>query len=189
MKQKRMFPALLGLTLILSMSACTKEKMEENEEEVITTLKLTFTPVAGGSGGSKVFQFDDPDGPGGTAPTLDEINLQAGTSYNVTIQLLNTTKSPAEDITVEVKEEADAHRLYYVPSAGSNLTITNLDNDNNGAPLGINSTWTAGASATGKVKVTLRHYPGNPPNKDQSDAVDSPKSSTDVEVEFNTRIQ
>lgn len=50
---------------------------------------------------------------------------------------------------------------------------------------GITSTWTTGAVATGTLKVTLRHYGGNPPGKAIGDDVNSPKSSTDIEVTFN----
>jgi hypothetical protein len=67
--------------------------------------------------------------------------------------------------------------------------VSNLNNDGNGVPLGITSTWTTTAVATGTINVTLRHYPGNPPNKAANDPVNSPKSSTDIEVSFNTRIQ
>jgi hypothetical protein len=171
------------------LTACSKDDdvPEENEEEVITTMKVTFAPVGGGS--AVTYQFKDPDGPGGTAPTRDEIVLAPLKSYNVSIQLLNETAAPAEDITEEVEEESAAHRFYYLPSVASNITISDLDNDDADVPLGITSTWTTGAAATGNIKITLRHYPGNPPGKATGDLVDSPKSGTDIEVTFNTKIQ
>ncbi len=175
---------LMAGSLVIS---CQKDTEEENQEEVITTLKLTFVPVGGGATVS--YQFDDPDGPGGTAPTQDEIVLAAAKTYNVTVQLLNKTKTPAEDITEEVKEEAEAHRFYYETSPGSGITISGLDNDANGVPLGVNSTWTTGGIATGSLKVTLRHYAAVPPDKAASDLVNSSKSNTDIEVIFNTKIQ
>lgn len=171
------------------LTACKKDKdePEENEEEVITTMKLTFVPVGGGT--TVTYQFKDADGPGGAAPTQDEIVLAPSKSYNVTVQLLNETETPAEDITLEVEEEAEAHRFYYEPSGGSNITVAGLNNDPNGVPVGITSTWTTGAAATGSVAVTLRHYGGNPPGKDAADPVNSAKSSTDVAVTFTTKIQ
>ncbi|MBL7701115.1 MAG: hypothetical protein JNM14_02600 [Ferruginibacter sp.] len=181
----------LALGIMLSgavLTSCKKDDPEEpNDEEVITTMKLTFVPVGGGT--TLTYQFKDPDGAGGTAPTQDEIVLAPAKSYNVTVQLLNETVTPAEDITTEVSAEADAHRFYYEPTAGSNITVGNLDNDGNGVPLGITSTWTSGAVATGKLKVTLRHYAGTPPGKALADPVNSSKSSSDIEVEFNTKIQ
>lgn len=170
-------------------TACKKDKdePEENEEEVITTMKLTFVPVGGGT--TVTYQFRDPDGPGGTAPTQDEIVLAPSKTYNVTIQLLNETETPPEDVTLEVEEEAEAHRFYYEPSGGSNITVSGLDNDSNGIPLGITSTWTTGGAANGSITVTLRHYGGNPPNKAAADPVNSPKSSTDIDVTFSTKVQ
>jgi len=175
---------LLSSTLITS---CKKDAPEENDEEVITTMKLTFVPVGGGT--TLTYQFKDADGPGGAAATQNEIVLAPSKSYNVNVQLLNETVTPAEDITLEVEDEADAHRFYYEPAVGSNITVSNLNNDGNGVPLGTTSTWATGAAATGKVKVTLRHYPNTPPNKALTDLVTSSKSGTDIEVEFATRIQ
>jgi len=169
-------------------TSCKKDKPEEpNDNEVITTMTLTFVPVDGGATVS--YSFDDPDGPGGVAPTQQEIVLAPTKSYNVTLQLLDKTKTPVADVTVEVQSESEAHRFYYEPTAGSNITVAGLNNDGIGVPLGITSTWATGAVATGKIKVTLRHYPGTPPNKAIDDLVSSSKSSTDTEVEFNTKIQ
>jgi hypothetical protein len=181
---KTTFAILMTSLLITS---CEKDTAEENQEEVITTMKLTFVPVGGGA--TLTYQFDDPDGPGGTAPTQDEIVLAPAKTYNVSIQLLNKTVTPAEDITTEVKEEADAHRFYYENSPGSSITITGLDNDPNGVPLGVTSTWTTGAAANGSLKVTLRHYAAVPPNKAIGDLVNSTKSNTDAEVIFTTKVQ
>lgn len=186
MKMKKIALSVLMAGVLIT--SCKKDKPEEpNEEEVITTMKLTFVPVGGGA--TLTYQFDDPDGPGGTAPTQQEIVLAPTKSYNVTLQLLNKTETPVADITLEVQNEATAHRFYYEPSAGSNITVSGLDNDANGVPLGTTSTWATGAVATGKIKVTLRHYAGTPPNKAFEDLVNSSKSSTDIEVEFNVNIQ
>lgn len=181
--------AVLGIFVISAlMTACKKDKEpEENEEEVITTMKLTFVPVGGGT--TVTYQFKDADGPGGAAPTQDEIVLAPSKTYNVSVQLLNETETPAEDITLEVEEEAEAHRFYYEPSGGSNITVAGLDNDPNGVPVGITSTWTTGAVATGTIAITLRHYGGNPPGKAVADLVTSTKSSTDIGVTFTTKIQ
>jgi hypothetical protein len=167
------------------LSGCRKETVEENDEELITTMVLKFT----GPGGSALeYSFDDPDGPGGTNPVKQTIELAANTRYDVEVQLLNKTANPAEDITEEVDEESDAHRFYFTPT-GSNITVSDLNTDANGLPLGIHSVWTTGVAINGKIKVTLRHYPGNPPDKAASDPIDSPKSGTDIEVEFDTVVK
>jgi len=185
MEMKKM--ALSVLMAVVLLTSCKKNVVEPNDEEVITTMRLTFVPVGGGA--TLIYQFDDPDGPGGTAPTQQEIVLAPTRSYNVSVQLLNKTETPVKDVTLEVQREADAHRFYYEPATGSNVTVSGLNNDGNGVPLGITSTWATGAVATGKLKVTLRHYPSTPPGKAIADLVSSTKSGTDIVVEFNTKIQ
>ena len=55
-------------------------------------------------------QFVDLDGAGGNAPTVfDTIRLQANTTYNASITLLNESAIPAEDLTVEVQQEDQDH--------------------------------------------------------------------------------
>ncbi|RYF88520.1 MAG: hypothetical protein EOO03_08225 [Chitinophagaceae bacterium] len=172
----------------IAFSSCKKSNGGEgNDEELITTVKLTFTPTSG-TGTPVTFSFKDADGNGGNPPTQDIIQLAANTSYNVAIQLLNESIAPAEDITPEIVEEAEAHRFYYTPSAGSLLTVNNLNTDANGVPVGLTSTWAAGAVSSGTIGVTLRHYPGTPPDKQTSDPVNSPKSGTDVVVTFSYNI-
>lgn len=185
MQIKKMLAMFVLLTTVFA--SCKKDAHEHNDEEVITTLRLTFAPVGGGN--SLVYQYDDADGPGGNQPTKEEIVLQPTKSYNVTLQLLNKTVNPVADKTDEIKQEGISHRFYYEPAAGSNITVSGLDNDANGVALGLSSNWISGAAATGKIKITLRHYSGNPPSKAANDPVNSTKSSTDLEVEFNTKIQ
>ncbi|MDF2380243.1 hypothetical protein JMG10_02105 [Nostoc ellipsosporum NOK] len=189
MKKQMMKIAFAAFATALVITSCKKDKgeTETNDEEVITTMKLTFVPVGGGT--TLTYQFQDPDGPGGVAPTQDEIVLAPSKTYNVSVQLLNVTANPVDDITAEIQAEKDAHRFYYIPGTGSNITVSGLDNDSNGVPVGLTSTWTTGAAANGTIRVVLRHYPGNPPGKATTDAVDSPKSGTDIEVNFVTKIQ
>lgn len=181
---------LMGTVVIgVLFSACSKDddNKEENEEEVITTMIVKLTPTSGGA--AIQFKYDDPDGPGGTAPTKEMITLSANKTYDVELLLLNKTVNPVDTVSAEVEEEADAHRFYFEPTAGSNITVTGLDTDGNGIPVGLNSTWLTTAAATGKLKITLRHYPGNPPGKALADLVNSSKSGTDIEVEFDTKVQ
>ncbi len=186
-KTKKYSFLVLALATIL-LSACKKEVGgEENEEEIITTLQLVFTPQGGGT--SLTYAFEDPDGPGGIAPAVDNIRLAAHTTYAVVAAFLNKTENPVDDITPEIVQEGESHRIYYIPSAGSNITVSNLSLDVLGMPLGVTSTWQTGAVSTGTVTVTLRHYGGNPPNKGAGDPVDSPKSSTDAEVAFPVIVE
>ncbi|MFM7710652.1 MAG: hypothetical protein ACKO5C_07015 [Ferruginibacter sp.] len=171
----------------VALFSCKKETPEANDEEVITTVLVKLTPVTGGNAVS--FSYEDLDGPGGNNPVIQPISLQANKAYTASLLVLNKTVNPADTVSNEILAEADAHRFYYEPSAGSNINVAGLDTDGNGVPLGLNSVWNAGNAGTGTMKITLRHYPGTPPNKEASDPVNSTKSSTDIELTFNTTIQ
>lgn len=175
---------LAGLSaIILNLGSCKKENQPHNEEELITTLKLKFTEVGGGT--STTFTFKDADGPGGAAPTVNEtISLAPNKQYNCEITVLNESVSPAEDITTEIVNEADDHQFYFEPS-GLGITVSNLNTDSKALPLGTTSRWATSATlATGTVKLTLKHKPGV---KAAGDLVS--KGETDIEVNFAARIQ
>lgn len=186
--KKTMFRFIFFVAVISFLAGCEKDNIgEENDEEIITTMLLQFTPQSGGP--TVTYSFNDPDGPGGTNPTTDTIKINANSSYQVKMFLLNRTASPVDTISNEVKEEGDAHRFYYLPAAGSNITVNTTDVDDNNIPLGLNSVWTTGNAAAGSINIVLRHYTGNPPNKAVNDDVNSPKSSTDIDVTFKSVVQ
>jgi hypothetical protein len=175
----------LGLALFFSMVACKDTSVDvEEENEIITTVKLNFT-----SGGTtQTFVFNDPDGDGGNAPTkFDNISLKPNTSYKLTVELLDESKTPAESITEEVEEESDEHLFVFTPSPTSLLTYTYGDKDARNFPIGLTGTVQTGAAGTGKLKVQLRHQP--PVNgKEVKDGTPIP-GSDDVNLDFNLSIQ
>lgn len=184
---KKQITYLLASVLLAGavLTGCKKDdKAPENEEELITTVKLTFVEV-GNTSNTSTFTFKDADGPGGAAPTVNQqINLAPNKQYNCTIAVLNESKTPAEDITAEIIAEANDHQFYYTPN-GVNITINGLNNDPLGRPLGVTSVWTTGAAgAAGTVKVTLKHKPGT---KGTSDPVTL--GETDIEIDFAARVQ
>lgn len=180
---------LLLLAAPVFLAACSKATDgENNDAEVITTVNLKVMPQTG-SGNTLVFSIDDPDGPGGNAPTQQRVALAPNTMYQFELELLDKTKDPDANITDEVEEEGDAHRIYYLPSVGSNIQVTGLNNDGDGIPMGTTGFIATGAAGTGTLRVVLRHYGGNPPNKGAADTWDNPKSSSDVDVTFTTVVQ
>lgn len=175
----------LSLCLVISVISVSCGKDEDptgNEEELITTLRLTMREVGGSA--IKVFEFKDPDGAGGNPPTkFDPIVLTTGKNYTCNIEVLNESVSPAEDITVEINAEAEDHQFYFEPS-GVNIIVNNLNTDSNGLPLGVSSTWATGAVGNGTLKVTLKHKPDA---KMAGDPVS--KGETDIEVNFTAQVQ
>ncbi|MBV6484411.1 MAG: hypothetical protein KFKLKKLM_00915 [Flavobacteriales bacterium] len=153
-----------------------------NEEELITTVVLTFTDTTGLVAPFTV-TFADPDGDGGNAPTIhEEIHLDSNKYYNVTIQFLDESKTPAEDITEEIEEEATDHLICFTPAGPASLSIVRTDSDGT-FEIGLESFWSTGSmSMTGNtVTVVLKHQPG------VKDGSCSP-GDTDVEVVFDVVI-
>lgn len=171
------------VVLVMAIFSCKKEdKVDPNEGELITTLKVSLTET--GSSTPQVFVFKDIDGPAGNPPQqFDSIIINSNKSYTASLQFLNESVSPAEDITVEVAAEGDDHQVYFQPTTAA-ISVNNLNNDSKGLPIGISSTWQTGAAGTGKMKITLKHKPGA---KATGDPVS--KGETDVEIEFNVRIK
>jgi hypothetical protein len=184
MKKMNLF-WLLGLVLL--MSACNNDDPQPvNEEEEITTLRITFT-AAGEAPIS--FNWRDLDGEGGTAPVIDAITLNASKTYEASILVLNENEAinlenESYNVTLEVSEEDDEHQFFYTKSAGLNLTHSYDDLDANGNPVGINSIFLTGAASTGTLTVTLKHQPGI---KSATTGIND--GETDIAVTFNTTIQ
>jgi len=138
------------------------------EEELITQVNLSLD---GDDGSTATVSWTDEDGPGGNDPVIGTLQLQAGTTYAGTIELLNTTEDPAEDISQEVREEDDEHQFFYMLSGSGSgrVTIEYADQDENGLPVGLEYTVTVsdGSAETATLNVVLSHY------------VDAPKNGTD----------
>ncbi len=183
-KTKYLMVGLLAMSMLNE--GCKKKEAEANEEEVLTSLLVKLTPTNGGN--AIQFFYEDADGPGGNAPIKQTIALAPNTTYNTELSVLNVTTNPTTNVTPEIVAEGQAHRFYFQQTVGSNITITNLNTDAGGISLGNTSRWQTITAGNGKLKITLRHYPNNPPNKAESDAVNSSKSATDMEVEFDTTV-
>jgi len=160
------------------------------EEELITTLKITLTPSGGGA--PLTVQFQDLDGEGGNAPVVDRIVVDAGMVYAGSVQVLNETESPPENITEEVEEEAEAHQFFFDTLGGfSPATVAYSDKEsdyvtNSGAdhPVGIKFELSVPENAAnGQLRVRLSHYDDAP--KDGTTLSDE----TDIDVTFNVEVR
>lgn len=173
---------ILAIVGALFFSSCEKETqpVEENDNELITTIQLDFTKR--NSGDKSTFIWEDADGAGGDVPYADTIKLDDNSVYDVKVSFWNKAKTPAEDITQEITAESENHRIYMEPTAGSRIVVSDFDIDTNGMPLGTNNVWTTGDAAEGNVVIVLRHYPEG--GKAADDPVNSTKSSTDAGAVF-----
>jgi hypothetical protein len=175
---------LLSLFLCISIiiSSCKKDVVDPNEGELVTTFKLEFTEKITRS--KQSFEFKDLDGEGGNAPSkFDDIILSIGKTYECKLQLLNESVMPVDNITFEIEAEADDHQFYFTSSVAG-LTVTDLNKDTKGLPLGVESIWTTGNAATGSVNISLKHKPGN---KAANDPIT--KGDTDISLDFKVKVQ
>jgi hypothetical protein len=191
---------VVGL-ICVALAACSDSGSSTNENEVITTVILKFAPA---TGATVTATFNDPDGDGGGAPTIDPVNLAAG-NYTLTAQFQNRLANPQVEITDEIREEKNFHLLLFTGSAVVGPATTNTtgpleqsysDADDNTFPVGLTNAIVAHAG-TGLLTVTLRHMPPEePPVKAantvalvKTGGVDSIGGSTDAQVNFNVTVQ
>lgn len=172
--------------IILSSSSCEKTPQIPNEEELVTTVRLTLTPATGG-GGAVLFSWEDLDGDGGTAPVIQANQLKANTVYNGSLELLNKSVSPAHDIAQEVKDEAAQHQFFYQKHL-ANLTVAYADQDANGKPLGLKTTITTGAPSNGHLTIILRHEPNKSATGVASGDITNAGGETDISTEFPVEV-
>jgi len=157
-----------------------------NQEEVITTVILSFDNV--GAGADKELRFTDADGDGGGAPVYDLDTLDNASVYNVSIIILNETLNPVDTVSNEVLAEGEDHQFFFQPT-GVNISYVYGDTDSNGNPIGLLTTMTTGAPSVGTLLVTLRHEPDKTAAGVSSGDITNAGGDTDVEVSFPLVIE
>lgn len=180
-------------------SGCdSNDPVREDVPELITKVTLTFAPSAGSS---VVVTATDPDGEGVQPIQVDDpIVLKASTNYTLSIALINGLVQPSDpeyNITDEVEEESDEHIFYFSwtnnvfadPSGNGNIdkasdVVNYEDEDVNGLPLGLITSWTTSTAASGNFRVMLKHQPDL-----KSTTSDINTGETDVDVTFPVTIQ
>jgi hypothetical protein len=181
-----LFRSLLLFAVPVAFTACDDDKdpAPVDENEIITTVTYTLTPVGGGTPLSITYR--DPDGDQGSQPGVitGALTLAAGTSYTGALTLLDETKTPAGNTTADILAEADEHLLVYTVNPAGLLTIARTDKDSKSLEVGLaTSVQTPRATvSTGIINIVLRHQPG------VKDGTATPGSS-DVDVSFPVAVQ
>ena len=118
---------------LFAFTACQSDDPEaENDGEVITDVTLSFQELnQSGTPTGPVLTFSASDPQGievGTTPTIDDVTLTKGKSYEMKITVRNSIEN--EDITAEIRTEAAKHQFYFLGTAfvgSSILTYTYAD--------------------------------------------------------------
>jgi hypothetical protein len=173
---------------------------EENEVEVFTDVTLVFTNTADVND-VVTASAQDPDGTGiQELQILGAITLAADTEYTLTYEILNALDpTDIENIGDEILEEDNEHQFFFSftenvfadPTGNGNIDaaadpINYNDEDENGNPVGLSSTWTTSSTASSGASFTVRlqHQP------DVKTATSgSNDGDTDFELTFALTIQ
>lgn len=158
-----------------------------NEEEVITTLILTFTDQ---ENAANVFEMrsTDLDGDGGNAPVITSDPLPNNRAFNLAVRVLNESGDPAEEITEEIEAEDEDHQFFFQP-VGTTLLVNYADADGNGAPVGLINTASTAAPGVGTLTVILRHEPDKTAPGVITGDIMNAGGETDIEVEFPVTVE
>ena len=179
------------------------EGHDHDPNEVMTTVKLNFTPASGGE--AVEFTWADPEADGD--PVIDPIVLTAGESYAVTIQILNELEMPAEDVTIELRDELDEHQFFFTGDAVSSpanendsaiITQAYADADGEGFPVGLSNTIEATTAGMGTLSIMLRHMPpvndtlvktGELAELVKNGQTDELPGNVDIEIDFPVTVE
>ena len=188
---------------ILTMVGCSDDDDDggmmppDDGEEEISLVTLTFSPEGGGD--NVVTSWFDEDGEGTGSPVIDDIELVEGVNYTLSIELTNTLGTADEDITAEILDEAAEHQVFFGftdgifadPTGDGNIDgrddpLNYEDQDSNGLPLGLSTSWTAGGhtDTPGEFRVLLKHQPDV-----KTATSDSNSGSTDIDITFSLGIE
>ena len=188
MKNQTLVRTLSRFTLALfvisasQMMGCSDDPESTNEEEVITTFIVTLTPDEGDA--IVTLSWDDVnlDAIVDASEVITSGPLLVDQTYDASIKILNKSGAEEIDISEEVGEEAEDH-IFCFTITNLEISITNLDEDRNGLPVGLTSTWNTTSVSSGTVNITLRHQPGVKTG-------DCPGAGdTDVNITFAVRVE
>jgi hypothetical protein len=178
-KTSKFLVATLSIIFLISTLDSCKPKENDNPEEVITTLKLTFSEGSN----TKVFQFKDADGLGGGLDGVaDTIVLDSSKNYRLVVEVLDESTSPLTVVSDEILNEGVDHQFFFNISTGLMMTHAYDDLDSKGLPIGLSNKINSSTASTGTLRVNLKHQPST---KNGSQAI----GSSDIDVSFYTIIK
>jgi hypothetical protein len=170
------------IALVSFFSSCSNEDNSPvNEEELITTVTVTFTS----EDETVVLISRDLDGDGPLAPIVTVSgNFNRNTVYEGQISFENELVSPVGIITEEIEQEGANHQIFYQTSTELG-SFTYNDRDENDKPIGLQfALATHDVTRQGELKITLRHMLNKYGLGVDNGQIANAGGSTDAEVVF-----
>ncbi|HNR07649.1 MAG TPA: type 1 periplasmic binding fold superfamily protein [Saprospiraceae bacterium] len=183
----KLLPAYLLISALIFSHCRLDDPQIPNEEELITTLRYTLTPVNGGN--SAVFTFQDYDGEGGEDPLISGGVLTANTEYTGSLEILNEISFPLVDIGQEIQTEDTEHQFFLATSGGLLANVEYADTDSNGHPVGLITKLITRSVSSGNLTITLRHEPDKTAPGVSKGDLSQAGGETDLEIVFDVQIQ
>lgn len=157
MKIQHCFLSILLLSSVLILSCKKDDPKPVNEEEVLTTLILTFTPSDGSAIKYIMYKDLSPEDTAGSVITSD--TLERNKTYTMTVSVLNETFTPTQNITAEIRSEGTEHQFFFIQNPlGLFSSLEYNDKDAEDNPIGlINVAKTSDSELSGTIRIVLRH--------------------------------
>jgi hypothetical protein len=182
----RFFTFLLAGIFMLGTTACSKhddhddhdDHNHDHENELITTVRLHL--IETGTTDTVSYAWKQVGGPG-TAIVVDSMVLKQGKVYEAFTEVLDESKTPVKNITIEIGNAANFHRFIYT-STISSLILQVLDFDTQTPPMELGLKFritTPDVMESGNLKCVLKHYTSSDPKTNGINA-----GSSDIEVQF-----
>lgn len=186
MKSPKLFLTTTLLALAALIAGCNDRDTPSplNEEELITTLKLSFAKwdeQGNPSNDPLEFYWKDADASGN--PDIDNILLETGATYSLSVEVMDESKSPVVDITEEIVEEADEHQFFF-QAEGVSIAFEYNDLDNQNMPVGLETVVSTNNPGTGSLTVILRHEPDKKAPGVADGDITNAGGETDIEATF-----
>ena len=177
---------ILALATSFLIVACKKDDPAPiNPDELITTVNYTLTSSFGET---VTLSYVDLDGDGGNPAVITGGTLNVNDTYTGTLQFLNESVSPVEDITQEIAEEALEHQVFFQTDL-TGLLIGYSDTDAESNPIGLETTVITTGEGSGNLTITLRHEPDKNAGQVALGDITNAGGSTDVQVTLPVNVE
>lgn len=150
---------LLGTFLFFGTACGGDDEMEPMVPEENTAIPVTIVRlvISGGTQGSQTFSYREvppPEVGVVLPPEVDDIVLEANTSYSYRIIAQSETSNGTRNVNDDIEEDGEDY-LFTFDVLAVNLDLTPTDEDQFGAPIGLSGTLQTGDVSSGVLMFKL----------------------------------